>query len=100
MTKPSPKLIRALLILRDQQPHSAAEFAELMWPSSIMHDMVSNQGNGATRGKAAWLCGGSYLGKLSQAGWIMLFKTFERRAGKPVAYLTQAAEDLLKVQSA
>ena len=60
-----------------------------------MHSMVSNQGNGSTRGKAAWLCGGSYLGRLSKAGLVSINKTFERRAGEPVAYLTLSAEEIL-----
>ena len=33
-----------------------------------MHTKTSNQGNGACRGKAGWLCGGSYIGKLKKRG--------------------------------
>lgn len=49
---------------------ASAEFARRMWPDSNMHRKVSNQGHGATRGKAAWLCGGSYLAKLRHKGWV------------------------------
>lgn len=59
--------IKALWILKNtdfSKPMRVAKFAELLWPESAMHRRVSNQGNGATTGKAAWLCGGSYLGKL------------------------------------
>lgn len=61
---------KALQIVRDHPGISASYFAELMWPDSHMHSKVSNQGHGATRGKAAWLCGGSYLGKLRKKEWV------------------------------
>jgi hypothetical protein len=65
------KTKQALTIL-SQYPKgvSCAFFAEKMWPDSPMHRKVSNQGNGATRGKAAWLCAGSYLAKLRQQGLV------------------------------
>lgn len=60
---------KALEILRAHpQGLKAGDFAELMWPDSYMHQKVSNQGRGACRGKAAWLCGGAYLGKLCKLG--------------------------------
>ena len=93
--KPSPILLRALRLLRDQKPANASAFAQLMWPDSIMHRMVSNQGRGSTRGKAAWLCGGSYLGRLQKAGWVTVVDTWERKHQQPVAYLTRQADDLL-----
>ena len=46
------------------------DFAKEMWPDSLMHQRVSNQGHGAHRGKAAWLCGGSYLRKLENKGLV------------------------------
>jgi len=51
---------------------SAAGFAEAMWKDTdtSMFSSSKNTGNGATRGKAAWLCGGSYLRKLIQKGWV------------------------------
>ena len=49
---------------------TAKQFALFMWPDSNMHTKTSNQGNGACHGKAAWLCGGSHLGKLRAKGLI------------------------------
>lgn len=89
------KMIRALKIIRDRKPGDAESFARMMWPDSIMHQRISNQGHGATRGKASWLCGGSYLGRLSKAGLIRVRYTFERIENEPVAYLTAKAEEML-----
>jgi len=64
---------RALLILYKTtyiNPMRVREFALKMWPDSKMHRKVSNQGNGATSGKAAWLCAGSYLSKLKIKGLV------------------------------
>lgn len=55
------------------KPVSCQAFAKAMWPDSRMHTKSSNQGNGATRGKAAWLCGGSYLAKLMKLGLVSNF---------------------------
>lgn len=49
---------------------SATEFAQQMWKGSKMHTSSKNTGNGACIGKAAWLCGGSYLAKLKKKGWV------------------------------
>ena len=49
---------------------SASQFAQHMWKDSNMHTTSKNTGNGACRGKAAWLCGGSYLAKLRKKGWV------------------------------
>ena len=65
----SDSQFRALEILIStniERTFSARAFAEKMWPQSNMHTKTSNTGNGATRGKAAWLCGGSYLRKLEK----------------------------------
>lgn len=96
MKKLTPTAIRALLILRDKKPRNADDFAKLMWPDSLMHSKVSNQGHGATRGKAAWLVGGSYLGRLRKAGLITVNYTWMRRNGEPIAYPTDIADDLLR----
>lgn len=72
LTEPQKK---ALTILKDtsfQKIISAREFAEQMWSDTETNMFTSskNQGNGACRGKAAWLCAGSYLGKLIKKGWV------------------------------
>lgn len=55
---------RAKLILLNWGETTPSEFAWRMWPLAGMHFRVSNQGRGACTGKAAWMCGGAYLGKL------------------------------------
>lgn len=62
--KLTPFKKRALEIIRDDPGIDAGSFARKMWPESLMHRRVSNQGNGACRGKASWLCGGSHVMKL------------------------------------
>lgn len=61
---------RALELIEQRGKITSGEFAFAMWPDSNMHRKVSNQGNGACRGKAAWLCGGSYLGRLIKEGLV------------------------------
>ncbi len=58
------KTYKALKYLKDHPNASYSSFAMEMWPDSNMHTKSSNTGNGACRGKAAWLCAGSYIGKL------------------------------------
>lgn len=73
---------KALTILKDTtwgKGYSAAGFAEKMWPDSNMHKSSKNTGNGSCRGKAAWLCGGSYLAKLRKKGWIAVYGEFLNR---------------------
>lgn len=65
-------------------------FAIKMWPDSNMHIKVSNQGHGATRGKAAWLCGGSYLAKLEKMGFVRYSTAFETWV------LTESGKELIK----
>lgn len=67
------KQANALEILKNTSsgsPMTCKMFARLMWPESPMHLKVSNQGRGATPGKAAWLCAGSYLSKLRRDGLV------------------------------
>ena len=46
-------------------------FAELMWPDSeCWHKSYKIGGYGATKGKGMWLCAGSYLNKLREAGVV------------------------------
>lgn len=88
---------QALSILREttwQNPMRVAEFARRMWPDSNMHASSKNQGNGATRGKAAWLCGGSYLAKLQKLK--LVYKTYaDNGNGVSVAYITELGKQRL-----
>jgi len=96
---PSPlteSQIKALTIIRDMRPISSGLFAELMWPDSTMHRKHSKSGRGTQIGKAAWLAGGSYLGRLRKNGLVVVRYTWERPAGKPVASLTRRAHILLR----
>ena len=85
----------ALIILRDKRPQSYGQFAQLFWPDSDMHGRFTNCGNGARRGAGAFLCAGSFLGKLERKGLI-----FKRRYGSPrgqsIAILTEAAVKILE----
>lgn len=65
--------LKALIIMKNtswEKTFSAAGFAKQMWVDSNMHTTSKNTGHGACTGKAAWLCGGSYLQKLRKKGWI------------------------------
>lgn len=61
---------KALLLIQNNGKMSYSYLAHRLWPESTMHTKVSNQGNGATSGKAAWLVAGSYCAKLRKAGLI------------------------------
>ena len=65
-----PKMLEALKFIAVHPRCRAAEVAEALWPKSRMHTMTSNQGNGATMGKCAWLSGGSITGKLVKIGLV------------------------------
>lgn len=56
----------ALKIIQPPPTVDAAGFALFMWPGSRMHNKIVNTGNGACRGKGAWLAAGSYLGRLQR----------------------------------
>lgn len=64
------RTLEALQIIESRGRVTCSEFAVLFWPDHNMHKKVSNQGNGAARGKAAWLCAGSYLAKLIKKGYV------------------------------
>ena len=96
---PTESEAKALEILRDtsySKPMKAAAFAKLMWPDSHMHKKVSNQGNGACVGKAAWLAGGSYLSKLENKSWVR--KTFD--TGSAAYHITLKGKDLVQKSKA
>jgi hypothetical protein len=88
---------RALEIL-DKRPLGPREFGRAMWPDNNMHRKVSNTGNGATTGKAGWLCAGSYLAKLANKG---LVKRRWNCTGGLDAYeiTTEGKEQLLKTKN-
>lgn len=73
--KLSNRCIQALEILSEytyNEPISAMGFADKFWKDSDTNMFTSskNTGNGACRGKAAWLCAGSYLAKLRKKGLV------------------------------
>lgn len=81
--------LKALIILKDTsylKPMRPGLFALKMWPESDMHTKVKNTGNGATTGKGAWLCGGSYLSKLQKKGLVSSidFKYYISSKGKDI----------------
>lgn len=84
-----PATIKALKIIKEFPSISNSGFAQKMWPDSNMHTKVSNQGHGACSGKAAWLCGGSFLKKLVKHGYL-------KHSFFPNGYkLTEKAEELI-----
>lgn len=59
--------IKTLFLLLRKPGTGPRDVAEYLWPDSNMHTKSSNSGtNGSCRGKAAWLCAGSYMAKLSR----------------------------------
>lgn len=67
------KQAKALAILDTHPGITANAFAGFYFDSpeqEYLFTASSNQGNGACRGKKAWLCAGSLLGKLARAGLI------------------------------
>lgn len=66
--------LRTLLLLLRRPGVGGDAVADLLWPNSNMHTKSSKSGNnGSRRGKAAQLCGGSYVAKLRMKGWVRVF---------------------------
>ena len=61
---------KALRIIQNTPGILAQDFATKMWPESSMHIRSHNGGHGSQRGKGAWLCAGSHIGKLIKKGLI------------------------------
>lgn len=68
ITKSEKKALHILAMVPDI---SARGFALKMWPESYMHTNHLACRNGVQRGKGAWLCAGSYLGKLIKKGLVV-----------------------------
>ena len=64
---------KALSILVKNPGVGAKQFAVLYYTEpqyEYLFTAVSNQGNGACAGKKAWLCAGSFLGRLCKVGLV------------------------------
>jgi hypothetical protein len=85
----SDSLKKALRILSNHPAITYSGFAEKMWPDNPMHQKASNGGHGSQRGKAAWLCAGSYLAKIQKKGYFYTLLNGEFR-------LTQLGKDALR----
>lgn len=75
----TPRQIHALTILKEHPGISANAFAGFYFTrpeQEYLFSAASNQGNGACRGKKAWLCAGSLLGKLCKLG--LVYRNFDR----------------------
>lgn len=69
--KPSPAVIKALHIVKDNYDIRPREFAKKMWPDSPGWQRSSRSGeSGSHRGGGMYLAGGAYLGKLYNAGLL------------------------------
>lgn len=89
---------KALYILKDTsylKPMRVAEFARQMWPDSNMHVTSKNTGNGSTKGKAAWLCGGSYLAKMQKLKLVHKIYS-DNGNGVSVCYITELGKKELQ----
>ena len=61
----------ALKIIRDNRRIYPMRFAQLFWKDNrSLFTKMSNSGNGAVAGKAAWLCAGSFVAKLKKRGFV------------------------------
>lgn len=70
-TKPvklTEKEKKALRIIAAYKGIRARGFARKMWPDSPAHRCTYRSGHGSARGKGAWLCAGSFVGKLIKKG--------------------------------
>lgn len=67
---------KALKIIIDHPTVNAKGFAQFMWgeTDTNMFTKHSNQGHGACSGKAAWLCAGSYTGRLQKLGLVTKYR--------------------------
>jgi hypothetical protein len=73
------KTLRALLIIRDNNVTSAAEFAALMWPESSGWNRRVKCGNyGVSVGGGMALAGGGLVGKLVKRGLVVRVYAFDR----------------------
>ena len=70
-SKLTKRQAEALRIIHDRGRITARMFAELFWQDHVAHRKVSNGGHGAQAGKAGWLMGGSYLGRLRKNGYTV-----------------------------
>lgn len=93
LTKAQRTALEILSSSNFMKPVTCSAFAREMWPASRMHTKSSNQGNGATRGKAAWLCAGSYLAKLMKLGLVSNFCTRDTYG----YYLTEKGREALAI---
>lgn len=74
---------KALLAISKGTYHhgvNAKALAWTLWGDNPKYEYLftaaSTQGNGATRGKKAWLCAGSLAGKLSKSGFVQHDRDF------------------------
>lgn len=92
----TPKRRKSLEILNAHPGITARAFGDFYFDQpehEYLFTASSKQGNGACRGKKLWLCAGSLLGRLIQAG---LVRNYISRDGKVTFYLTAEGEQALK----
>lgn len=74
MTEKEYKILKAIERGTYDRGINAKAIAWTLWGDDPEHDYLffvcSNQGNGACRGKKAWLCAGSLVGKLRKRGLV------------------------------
>ncbi len=74
MTKTTFKILKAIEPGTYDRGINAKAVAWALWRDDPAHEYLfsacSNQGYGACRGKKAWLCAGSLIGKLRKKGLV------------------------------
>ena len=83
MSRISDKTYKALVIIIQQPIGTARQLAEWLWGDDTekrrtLFQKISNQGNGACHGKAAWLSAGSYAGRLQKMGYVRKYPPGQR----------------------
>lgn len=81
---------RALRLLADNPGAGMKFLGRQLWPDSDMHRRDSKSGNGNTKGKAGWLCAGSYYAKLRKTGFVR-YDPFDR-----TTYITEEGKVALE----
>ena len=93
----TPSRRKALEILNKSSSLTAGSFAVQYYTEprhQYLFTAVSNQGNGACAGKKAWLCAGSFLGKLAKEGLVR--REYDRWRGLWMFHITEKGKDALR----
>ena len=98
ITEKTYKALKVLEKTNTLKTMTANSFAILLWgmdeSKSYLFTAVSNGGNGACSGKKAWLCAGSFLGRLAKKGLVHWQPRIQGACSAGYA-ITQAGRDAI-----